>query len=73
MNRLINKWDHALERYTFFLKLITLEADEILKQPEFSWHLTMYSPEIKSGLKDREERKKKGELADWEQRIIRYS
>ncbi len=73
MNRLINKWDHALERYTFFLKLITLKADEILKQPEFSWHLTMYSPEIKSGLKDREEREKKGELADWEKRIIRYS
>ena len=73
MNRLINKWDHALERYTFFLKLVTLEADKILKQPEFDWHETRLSPEIKSGLKDREERKKKGKLADWEQRIIRYS
>lgn len=73
MNRLMKKWDHALNRYTFFLKLVTNKADEILEQPEFDWHLTMYSPEIKSGLKDREERKKKGELKEWEQRIIRYS
>ena len=73
MNRLINKWDHALERYTFFLKLVTLEADKILKQPEFDWHKTRLSPEIEMGLKDRNRREKQGKLADWEKRIIRYS
>ena len=73
MNRLFNKWTHALERYTFFLKLVTLKADEILKQPEFNWHKTMFSPEIEMGLRDRNRRDKQGKLADWEKKIIRYA
>lgn len=73
MNRLFNKWTHALDRYTFFLKKVTLKADEILKQPEFDWHKTMLSPEIEMGLRDRNRRKKQGKLADWEQKIIRYA
>jgi hypothetical protein len=73
MNRLWTKWSHALDRYTFFLKKITPKADEILKQPEFSWHLTMFTEEIQNGLSDRNRRKKQGKLADWEQKIIRYA
>ena len=73
MNRLWNKWSHALDRYTFFLKKITPKADEILKQPEFNWHLTMFTPEIQNGLSDRLRRREQGKLADWEQKIIRYA
>lgn len=73
MYRLFNKWNHALERYTFFLKKVTLKADEILKQPEFDWHKTMFTPEIEMGLRDRLRRREQGKLADWEQKIIRYA
>ena len=49
------------------------KADEILKQPEFNWHLTMFTPEIQNGLSDRLRRREQGKLADWEQKIIRYA